>query len=192
MNIIAIDNGCTGSIAILDEQSQVVLFEHTPTFESRNYTKEERYIHRINTEELYTLLRPYSGTSKCVIERPMINIKRFRSSVSAIRAFEATSIVLERLSIPYEVVDSKKWQHVILPSNVWEVKLSKSGRKKKKVVINMTLPKSKRTESGTLKQAGIDYVKTIYPSLKLPVGVKDCDAVCMAIYYKNLSRGQGL
>ena len=49
------------------------------------------------------------------IERPMVNPKRFEATVSALRALEATLIVLESLNIGKEYCDSKGWQKALLP-----------------------------------------------------------------------------
>ena len=114
--IIGIDNGVTGSIGIISESGYV--FIPTPTKKERNYTKKKAYITRIDVVKLESLLKDYSGM--VVIERPMVNPGRFKSTMSAIRALEATITVLERLGLPYEYIDSKEWQKSILPGTSGE------------------------------------------------------------------------
>lgn len=50
-------------------------------------------------------------------ERPMINPRRWKASLSASRADEAETIVLEAAGVPFIYVDSKTWQHGTLPSS---------------------------------------------------------------------------
>ena len=50
-------------------------------------------------------------------ERPMINPKRWKASLSASRADEAETIILEAAGVPFIYVDSKTWQHGTLPSS---------------------------------------------------------------------------
>lgn len=50
-------------------------------------------------------------------ERPMINPKRWKASLSASRSDEAETIALEAAGVPFIYVDSKTWQHGTLPSS---------------------------------------------------------------------------
>ena len=50
-------------------------------------------------------------------ERPMINPRRWKASLSASRADEAETIVLEAAGVPFIYVDSKTWQRGTLPSS---------------------------------------------------------------------------
>jgi hypothetical protein len=50
------------------------------------------------------------------MERPCVNPGRFTTTLSAMRAFEATTIVIENLGLTVqETIDSKRWQHKLLP-----------------------------------------------------------------------------
>jgi hypothetical protein len=62
-----------------------------------------------------------------MIERSMINPMRWVASVSAIRCLEATEIILEELQIPYQFIDSKEWQKVLLPSGLKGDQLKKAA-----------------------------------------------------------------
>lgn len=125
MIYFGIDNGVSGSIGVIKTesnfiggQSKVEYFK-MPTKRELNYTKVKQFLNRIDAELLKALLSVYNLLdSLCFIERPMINPMRFRATVSAIRALEATLIVLEELKIPYRYIDSREWQKVLLPDNL--------------------------------------------------------------------------
>jgi hypothetical protein len=122
MLYIGIDNGVTGGIAILFPGGSI-LNAKTPVKRVLNYTKEKQWMNRIVFNELGQLLR--GGQSRttlmnsfCLIERPMVNPERFKATVSALRALEATEIILERSMIPYQFIDSKEWQKALLPKGL--------------------------------------------------------------------------
>lgn len=118
MTYIGIDNGVTGTIAILDGDTTV--FVETPVFKTLGYQKSKvHHINRVDVPALKKLLEQYNPlTTRVVIERPMINVMRFQASISAARSLEATLIVLESLRFGYEYVDSGHWQKVLLPAGV--------------------------------------------------------------------------
>ncbi len=112
---IAIDNGVTGSVCILDEAGALKYYGPTPVRKCLNYTKAKEFINRVIGTKLYDILKPYADNATLIIERPMITPQRWKASVSALRCDEATLIVLELLNISYEYVDSKQWQVPMLP-----------------------------------------------------------------------------
>lgn len=111
---VGIDNGVTGSVGVINGNHHA--FWETPIMEYRNYTKKVGYLKRIDHLTLTTKLLPYHGDFNVValIERPMVNPRAFVATESALRALEATIIVLETLAIPYRFVDSKAWQRKYL------------------------------------------------------------------------------
>lgn len=120
---IGIDNGVTGSIGIIGPTSSS--YQKTPVKKVLNYTKEKAWLNRVDTVALREILEPYRyensnkpGNVLILLERPMINPTRWKASVSAMRALEATLIVIEEMGIPYAYVDSKEWQSVMLPRNI--------------------------------------------------------------------------
>lgn len=117
MKIIGLDNGVTGSIAILDEMGDVVRYCDTPVIRCLNYTKTKAFVNRVDVPRLIETLKDL-GEVKCWLERPMVNPGRFKATVSALRCLEATQIVLEQLKIPYEFIDSKEWQKEMLPKGL--------------------------------------------------------------------------
>lgn len=94
------------------------LYLETPVIRELNYTKTKSWIHRVDTVRLSAFLQEFKDDCTAVIERPMVNPGRFKATVSAIRALEATLIVLEGNCIPYSYIDSKEWQKGLLPAGV--------------------------------------------------------------------------
>lgn len=118
---IGIDNGTTGTIGFINEDGRVIDFFKTPTIFEQNYTKAKGNITRIDCNSLINkldILFKEDFVLKALVERPMVNPTRFQATTSALRALEATLIVLECLAIPYQYIDSKEWQKVLLPKGV--------------------------------------------------------------------------
>jgi hypothetical protein len=86
----------------------------------------------------------------------MVNSTRFNATLSAIRALEATLIALERSQFPYEYIDSKEWQKVLLPKGL--------------------------KGSDELKAASLDIGKRLFPSLDIK---KDADGLLIAEYMRR-------
>ena len=153
---VAIDNGVTGSIGILS--SGLTKYIHTPIKRELSYTKKKQWINRVDGEALFALLKQYSGDSVQVyLERPLVNPGMFKATISAIRALEATLIIIERLKYPYQYVDSKQWQKVLLPSGL---------------------------QTAELKKASLQIGKRMFPQINF-TGFKDADGILMAAWAKN-------
>ena len=158
MNYIGIDNGVTGTIGIINESR--IMISKVPVRKVLNYTKAKQFLNRIDSNGLYELLVNFSTNSFCFIERPMINPKRWKASVSAIRALEATIVILERIAIPYQFIDSRKWQKELLPS----------GLKKEE-----------------LKEASLDVGKRLFPDIDF-TGFRDADGLLIAEYCRRIRK----
>lgn len=114
---IGIDNGVTGSIGIITPTG--IMHYAAPVNKCLNYTKSKQWLKRIDGTVLAEILKPHAGPQTyCMIERPMVNPGRWKATVSAIRALEATQIVLDMVKIPYQFIDSKEWQRVLLPRDL--------------------------------------------------------------------------
>jgi hypothetical protein len=122
-----IDNGVSGAVTILSETGEVLIHKKTPVINHLNYTKKKAFINRVNFPFMSEILQPYQHACFCMIERPMINPMRFTASVSAMRCLEATEIILESLQIPYQFIDSKEWQKVMLPKGLVKDELKKAA-----------------------------------------------------------------
>lgn len=111
---IGIDNGVTGSIGVIYDDGTSA-FIPTPVRKVRDYTKEEQHFNRVDWKNLADNL-PKDAT--VLLERPMVNPKAFVATKSALRALEATLIVLEITDLPYTFIDSKEWQKEFIASSV--------------------------------------------------------------------------
>lgn len=125
MFYVGIDNGVSGNIGILHSVAKPRYY-HTPIKKELNYTKTKKWLNRIDIEKLGDLLDLAEETI-VFIERPMVNPGRFQASVSALRALEATLIVLEQLKLSYQYIDSKEWQKELLPSGLRGDELKKAS-----------------------------------------------------------------
>jgi len=158
-----VDNGVSGSFALLDELGEVKFFVKTPTFKEQNYTKEKYIVNRVDTKKLFEILKPYIGKEvKILLERPLVNNSFFSSTCSAMRSLEATLIVLEKLKFSYEFLDSTEWQNELLPE-YWEGQL---------------------VEKKILKVASLEIGKKLYPQVNFN-GFKDADGLLIAHYCKQ-------
>ena len=125
---IGADNGVTGGWAILSEGRPASWFK-VPTFKVQNYTKHKQQLSRVDVRKLTERLKDIPAKDCLVVmERPMVTPRRFKQSLSAVRALEATLIVLDALGLKYIFVDSKEWQHVMLPANVASDQLKEASK----------------------------------------------------------------
>ena len=118
---VGIDNGVSGSIGYVNADGSHYEFWATPVKKEQDYTKKKKEISRIDGAGLRDILvqvQAWSSSLKVVLERPMVNPQRFAATASALRAHEATLIILESLKIPFEYVDSKQWQKEMLPAGI--------------------------------------------------------------------------
>jgi hypothetical protein len=161
MLYIGIDNGVTNNgIGVINSKGEAELYK-LPIKKELSYTKEAKHISRIDFEGLMELFGDIIGDFsdhqvKVGLERPMVNSTRFNATLSAIRALEATLIALERSQFPYEYIDSKEWQKVLLPKGL--------------------------KGSDELKAASLDIGKRLFPSLDIK---KDADGLLIAEYMRR-------
>ena len=124
MIYVGIDNGVTGSIALVYSDGKAS-FAVMPVKTEQSYTKKKQNITRIVYSEFCNCLEGCLSIAntegmrvRMFVERPMVNPKRFKSSASALRSLEATQIALEEVGVSYEFIDSKQWQRVMLPLGI--------------------------------------------------------------------------
>lgn len=173
---IGIDNGVTGSIGIIDQNKKAYLY-HIPTKSDLNYQKTKvKHITRIDVKKLielfYTTLHGPGDSMarpevKVAIERPMVNPQRFEATTSALRALEATLIVLESLGIGYEYCDSKDWQKKLLP------------------YISVA---DKKEYPAKLKAVSLEVGQRMFPEIDW-AGFKDADGILIAKYLMEKYNG---
>jgi len=158
MIFIGIDNGVSGSVGIISNEG--VFYFHAPVKRELNYTKTKRWINRIDVTQLEEILLEYDTNVIIGLERPMVNPGRFQATVSAVRALEATLIVIEKLGLSYRYLDSKEWQKVLLPSDL---------------------------KGEELKEASLSIAKRLFPQIELK-GFKDADGLLIAEYLRRTQK----
>lgn len=159
---IAIDNGTTGTIALLGPDSP--FFDVVP---AKPYLlgRAGKVVKRIDWRDLSAMIfqRLPMHQQKNVrgyVERPFTGSPMMiNTTVLSARAHEAVLIVLEQLAIGVETVDSKEWQAAML------------GTVK---------------GSPALKQASMLRGMAMYPQFAAQIKAHgDADALLMAHYYHN-------
>ena len=119
MIYVGIDNGVTGSVGWIDKVTGEYGMALTPTMERAGYQKKAKLVRVLDREALIELLGGLLGLSavRVIMERPYTGPRR-STEISAARFDEHCTEVLERLSIPYEYVDSRQWQSKCLPHGI--------------------------------------------------------------------------
>jgi len=130
MEIIAIDNGVTGTITIIRNDGLVSCCK-MPVRKCLDYTKTKHYVTRVDFNELCKILAN-TFMSQAYIERPMVNPMRWKATISAVRCLESVLLALEICGIGYEFLDSKEWQKVMIPQAKTVEYIDKSGKKRRK------------------------------------------------------------
>jgi hypothetical protein len=124
------DNGISGSWGFITKDRSEAYYYPVPVFSQQSYTKKKQSITRIDTNKLRVILAKHSYNNKMrvFIERPFVNPGGFKTSLSAVRALEATQIVVESLGLSYEFVDSRAWQREMLPKGLKGIELKKASK----------------------------------------------------------------
>lgn len=126
---IGIDNGVTGSIALITSDKSE--FFPIPVKKELSYTKKAATITRIDWNRLESLLTEWvllrEESARVFIERPFTG-KSFRTVASAMRCLEATLICIERIGVSYAYVSSGDWQKALLPSSYKGAALKQASR----------------------------------------------------------------
>jgi hypothetical protein len=160
MVYIGIDNGTSSNgIGVVTDRGKSYLFK-TPVKKELSYTKVAKKISRIDFPKLVEIFEEIKEIAEedeilVGLERPMINPGRFFASMSAMRALEATLIVLEANEFSYVYLDSKEWQHVLLPKGL---------------------------EKEALKQGSLDIGRRLFPKLTFK---GDADGILIAEYLRR-------
>ncbi len=181
---IGIDNGSTGSIAILQEGKN--LFFKTPIRMEQSYTKKKQMISRLDcsgfTDILHHIDMDMVDSDKnnilAIVERPYTGVQ-VKSTISAMRFLEATLILLEYYLIPYQYMDSKEWQKEILPEPSIKYSTNKKMTQKERDKIT-------GMKSAQLKEMSRDIGCRLFPQLKEQIiKHKDADSLLIAEYARR-------
>lgn len=159
---LGIDNGVTGSLAGISDKC--LRFLHpVPVTKSRDFTQRESNTTHINVPSLVAFLLTAAADYddvQVVMERPLRNPRLFAASLSAAASYEATRIALAQALAfaPVTVLDSRNWQHALLPG----VKGSKA-----------------------LKLASAKLCDELFPGFRSDAGLKDGDSALMALWFER-------
>ncbi len=149
MLAIGIDNGVTGAIAFL--QGAAAELYPMSTVQRLSYTKKKQYVNLVDANKLTAILVEKIAEARkadislfAYIERPMVNPKMFRSSLSAVMAFWDVVRILGNLGIGYRVTDSKQWQRRYLPAGCKGAELKKASAEREQNDYYATSPEAIR------------------------------------------------
>ena len=170
---VGIDNGVSGTIGVIviyPKLKKGILLQYA--YKScLNYQKTKvKHITRIDTmtlSDIFKNLLECGTIEKVLIERPMVNPQRFDATTSALRALEATLVVLELFGIAYDYLDSKQWQSIMLPH------------------ISV---QDKKDYPSKLKQVSKEVGMRLFPNLNWD-DFKDADGLLIAEYCKRKEIG---
>jgi len=170
---IGIDNGVTGSVAVLDEAGKVLLYEPTPVREVLNYTKKKELIKRLDGEEFRRIVKPYAGAT-VVMERPMTNPKlQWKATVSAIRCDEAMLLTVEQMGLRHQYCDSRDWQKAMLSGLQTAKRATKDTTPEERKAFKAFNAKLKRQT----KKLSLAMGQQLYPEITIK---GDADALLIA------------
>lgn len=183
--ILGIDNGITGSIALMDQNGKVIYHAPVPVYKERKWTKPKKQklktktkivydeITVIDIDALQRMLVTFTSQTSDIhafVERPAISYAAawsMKTSISAAMSWAYVIYVLKKLQIPRTDLDSKEWQHQLIPEA--------SGEKNKEYM--KTLKAGERNK--LLKEAAYDLAKTLYPKLNSKdKGAGDSICIC--------------
>jgi len=167
---VGIDNGVSGSIGIVGIGREPLML-HIPVKKELSYTKAKRFLTRVDWKLLrdlfwQNLIKIKDGEVRDVRARnrlALVNPTRFQATSSALRALEATLIVLEAQQFPVQYVDSREWQRIMLPSGL--------------------------KGAGELKKASADVGRRMFPNLRAVIDKQgDADGLLMAEWARRERR----
>lgn len=144
--VIGIDNGTTGTMCSWILEKGLKDFIETPSKRVLNYQKQINYIDRLDHDLFQNWIKNQIKSAKSIykseikviiiLERPMVNPKRFDASLMAVRTFESTLVILQQMNLNYIVIDSKQWQHYFFGKETTFIDLKFESLKKGLEVID--------------------------------------------------------
>lgn len=192
--ILGIDNGVTGSIALMNPKGKVVMLAKVPTYKEIKWTKPKvkklktktkvvrDEITLIDIDALQRMLVTYTSVVSdihCFLERPAISYAAawsLSTSVSASMSWAYVTYVLKKLKIPRTDIDSKEWQKALIPEA--------TGLKNKEYM--KTLKSGERNK--LLKEASAMFAKSICPKYNSKES-GDGDSICICEYGRRKLQG---
>lgn len=129
MTIIGIDNGATGTVAVM-RGGECLHFGETPTKDALHYGKKGKLTKRLDRVAMRAVIEPIvaGGYARAYVERPFTGGPMMINAMLSARGFfEATLCALEDMGIGYEVVDSGEWQKALLGAVRGSAELKKAS-----------------------------------------------------------------
>lgn len=164
--IIGIDNGVTGSIAYVTSDGSKRDFKPVPVKKEQNFQKKKSNITRLDFNKylnlIYKWLSELTEEIHVLIERPFLNPKGLKATISAMRCLESTLILIEHYfpQFSFEYIDSKEWQRIMLPNGI--------------------------KGTSELKKASLDIGCRLFPELSEAIKKhKDADSLLIAEYFRR-------
>ncbi|MGD9157020.1 MAG: hypothetical protein PVG39_01310 [Desulfobacteraceae bacterium] len=154
------DNGSTGNYGVIYSDGWAE-YRSYPVKRVQDYTKKKQEVTRLDAEEWMLELRDIVGRQpqdqiRIFLERPFVNYHGYaiKTSLNAVRFFEAQLVVIELLGISYDIIDSRMWQKELLPAG---------------------------TKGPELKKKSLDIGIRLFPQLKETIRkMKDADGLLIA------------
>lgn len=114
-----IDNGVSGTIGFVGDSIEPK-FYITPIKKEQDYIKyKKKIVSRLDYSKFMELFSGYNKNDITILmERPLVNPTRFAATASALRCHEAELIMIEIMGIKHMFIDSKEWQHDLLPKGI--------------------------------------------------------------------------
>jgi len=130
MYFIGIDNGCTGSIGIINSDTNEMVFKPTPNKKVLDFqTTSKKYVTRVDFDELCTVLMTCClDETKVMVEIPLMNPHLWKASISAVRALETTWIALEKSDLSFEFISVHKWRKRFIPGYTSTMKAAEAKK----------------------------------------------------------------
>jgi hypothetical protein len=114
----AVDNGVTATIGAVSEEGDWSFFMKVPTYSAQEYmTSKVRHMTHIDQDVFRAYLETLMVTGPLVLvtERPLVNPKLFKATMSGVRAHEILLATLRTLGIELHATwDSRVWQEPVL------------------------------------------------------------------------------
>jgi len=115
---IGVDNGVTGTLGAVPEDGGWSLFSRMPTYKSKEYMRSKtRFMTHLDPVALEKFFRDLAteGPLTIVTERPLVNPKLFKATMSAVRCHEILLATMRRMGLSlYATWDSRDWQSKVL------------------------------------------------------------------------------
>jgi hypothetical protein len=114
----AFDNGVSATIGAVSEDGEWTMFRKVPTYREQEYMKTKvRFMTHIDQDAVAEVLAELARKGELVLvtERPFVNPRMFKATMSGVRAHEILLAALRTAGVVlHDTWDSKHWQKPVL------------------------------------------------------------------------------